>query len=71
MFVLCEEAKMIDLVGLCGLSPPYLPGSLHLYLTALVDRDVSTNTPPHAEVHTSNAIHLDLHDPLQSINDIN
>ena len=29
--MLCEEAKRIDVVGLCGLSPPYLPGSLHIY----------------------------------------
>ena len=28
--MLCEEAKRIDVVGLCGLSPPYLPGSLQL-----------------------------------------
>ena len=29
MFVLCEEAKRIDVVGLFGFSPPCIPGSLH------------------------------------------
>ena len=30
MFVLCEEAKRIDVVGLSGFRPPRIPGSLQL-----------------------------------------
>ena len=36
--MLCEEAKRIDVVGLCGLSPPYPPGSLQLVPVTRIEK---------------------------------
>ena len=39
--MLCEEAKRIDVVGLFGLSPPYLPGSLQLVPVTRIENNVT------------------------------